>query len=159
THDRCTLGGMLGNNSCGVHSVMSEFHGPGPRTSDHVIELDVLTYDGVRLRARATDAVERARVRALGGRADEIYARLEALIARAPPLVRARYPQMPRRVSGYNLDELLPEHRFHVGRALVGSEATCVMILGAELALMPALPARALAVVGFADIYAAAAAA
>jgi FAD/FMN-containing dehydrogenase len=66
TKDRCTLGGMLGNNSCGVHSMFSEFYGPGPRTSDHVEELDVLTYRGQRLRARATDAVELRRVRDLG---------------------------------------------------------------------------------------------
>jgi FAD/FMN-containing dehydrogenase len=69
THDRCTLGGMLGNNSCGTHSVFSEFYGPGPRTSDHVVELDIVTYDSVRLRTRATDERELHRVRDLGGRA------------------------------------------------------------------------------------------
>jgi FAD/FMN-containing dehydrogenase len=79
TSDRCTLGGMLGNNSCGVHSVFSEFYGPGPRTSDHVIELDVLTYRGQRLRARATDAAELRRVRDLGGEIGAIYDRTLAL--------------------------------------------------------------------------------
>src|SRR3954453_24026801 len=49
THSHCTLGGMLGNNSCGVHSVMAEFYGPGARTSDHVESLDVVTGDGVRM--------------------------------------------------------------------------------------------------------------
>src|SRR5215831_10414255 len=46
THSHCTLGGMLGNNSCGVHSVMAQFYGPGPRTSENVEALDIVTYDG-----------------------------------------------------------------------------------------------------------------
>ena len=159
TQDRCTLGGMLGNNSCGVHSVFSEFYGPGPRTSDHVEELDVLTYRGQRLRAGKTDAIELRRVRDLGGDLATIYDRLLALRDRVAPLVREKFPDMPRRISGYNLPDLLDDHGCHVGRALVGSESTCVMVLGAKLRLMPARPGRALAVLGYPDIYAAAAAA
>ncbi|MEP6861398.1 MAG: FAD-binding and (Fe-S)-binding domain-containing protein [Deltaproteobacteria bacterium] len=159
THDRCTLGGMLGNNSCGVHSVFSEFYGPGPRTSDHVDELDVLTYRGQRLQARATDELELARIIAGGGEIGRIYAELAALRDRYEPQIRTKFPQMPRRVSGYNLPDLLADRGFHVGRALVGSESTCVMILGATLHLMPAKPARALAVLGYPDIFHAAAAA
>ena len=159
TSDRCTLGGMLGNNSCGVHSVFSEFYGPGPRTSDHVEELDVVTYRGQRLRARAADAAELRRVRDLGGELAAIYARMIALRDRVEPLIRARFPDMPRRVSGYNFPDLLEDHGCHVGRALVGSEATCAVILGARLSLMPARPARALAVLAYPDIYTAAAAA
>ena len=159
TSDRCTLGGMLGNNSCGVHSVFSEFYGPGPRTSDHVEELDVLTYRGQRLRAGPTNDVELRRVRDLGGDLATIYDRLRALRDRYEPLIRTRFPVMPRRVSGYNLPDLLDDHGFHVGRALVGSESTCVVILGAKLRLMRARPARALAVLGYPDIYTAAAAA
>jgi len=79
THSHCTLGGMLGNDSCGVHSVFSEFYGPGPRTSDHVEELDVVTYGGERVRARATDELELRRVHSLGGRIAQIYDRLLAL--------------------------------------------------------------------------------
>jgi FAD/FMN-containing dehydrogenase/Fe-S oxidoreductase len=150
THDRCTLGGMLGNDSCGVHSVMSEFYGPGPKTSDHVIDLDVITYDGLRLRAGAGDRRE------LTGRLAVIYDRLLDLRDRYGDLIRERFPKMPRRVSGYNLPALLPENGFHVGRALVGSESTCVTILGATLQLVRARPARAVAVLGFADIYTAA---
>ncbi len=159
THDRCTLGGMLGNNSCGVHSVFAEFYGPGPRTSDHVEELDVLTYRGQRLRAGPTDAIELRRVRDLGGDLATIYDRLRGLRDRYEPLIRAKFPAMPRRISGYNLPDLLDDSGCHVGRALVGSESTCVMILGAKLRLMRAKPARALAVLGYPDIYAAAAAA
>jgi FAD/FMN-containing dehydrogenase/Fe-S oxidoreductase len=159
THDRCTLGGMLGNNSCGVHSVFSEFYGPGPRTDDHVQTLEVLTYRGLRLSAGATAADERRRIIDRGGDLAEIYRGLLALRDRHQDEIRSRFPDMPRRVSGYNLPELLDERGFHLGRALVGSESTCVIVLGATLALMPARPARALALLGYPDIFAAAAAA
>jgi FAD/FMN-containing dehydrogenase/Fe-S oxidoreductase len=152
THDRCTLGGMLGNDSCGTHSVFSEFYGPGPKTSDHVEELDVITYDGLRLRARAGDRPE------LSGRLADIHVRLRDLATRYGDLIRERFPRMPRRVSGYNLPALLPENGFNVARALVGSESTCVTILSATLRLVRARPKRAVAVLGYPDIYAAAAA-
>jgi FAD/FMN-containing dehydrogenase/Fe-S oxidoreductase len=159
TKDRCTLGGMLGNNSCGVHSVYSEFYGPGPRTSDHVVELDVLTYRGQRMCVGATDAVALKAIRERGGAEAEIYARLLQLRERYEPQIRTKFPDMPRRVSGYNLPDLLDDRGFHVGRALVGSEATCVVLLGATLELMTAKPARVVAILGYPDIYRAAAAA
>ncbi|MDE3026162.1 MAG: FAD-binding oxidoreductase, partial [Acidobacteriota bacterium] len=104
THPYCTLGGMLGNNSCGRHSVMSEFRGPGPRVSDHVVELEVITYRGDRLRIG----------RGGTGVPEEIAAELRALVDRYADRIRERYPQIPRRVSGYNLDDLLPEKGFEV---------------------------------------------
>src|SRR3569832_447126 len=159
THDRCTLGGMLGNNSCGVLSVFSEFYGPGPRTSDHVEELEVLTYRGTQLRAAATNDIELSRIIAAGGEPARIYEALRELRDRYEPQIRTTGPDMPRRGSGYNLPDLLPEARFQVGRALVASESTCVMILGAALKLMPAKPCRALAVLGYPDIFQVAAAA
>jgi FAD/FMN-containing dehydrogenase len=58
THDRCTIGGMLGNNSCGVHSVMAQFAGTGARTSDNLESLEILTYDGVRMRVGKTSEEE-----------------------------------------------------------------------------------------------------
>src|SRR5437868_6568353 len=82
----------------------------------------------------------------------QVYERLLALRDRYADLIRTRFPDMPRRVSGYNLPDLLPEHGFHVGRALVGSEATCVAILGATLRLVRAKPPRTLAVLGYPDI-------
>src|SRR5947199_149939 len=75
-----------------------------------------------------------------GGRRGEIYARLKALRDRYADRIRARFPQIPRRVSGYNLDQLLPENGFDVARALVGSEGTCVTILEALLRLVPSPP-------------------
>ncbi len=150
THRWCTLGGMIGNNSCGVHSVMSG------KTDDNIDELDILTYDGVRMRVGATPPeMLEARIRE-GGRPGEIYAGLARIRDRYGDLVRAQFPKIPRRVSGYNLDFLLPENGFNVARALVGSEGTCVTILEATARLVPSPPCRSLLVLGFADIYLAA---
>ncbi|NVB82121.1 MAG: FAD-binding oxidoreductase [Kofleriaceae bacterium] len=153
THNHCTLGGMLGNNSCGVHSVMAEFYGPGPRTSDHVESLEVATYDGLRLTVGATSADELERIIRAGGRRGEIYGALARLRDRYADQIRARFVKIPRRVSGYNLDELLPESGFHVARALVGSEATCVTILAATLTVYPDRPERILVVLGYPDVF------
>src|SRR6185369_16004506 len=97
-----------------------------------------------------------AAIDAAGGPRGEIYRRMKALIDRYAPLVRERFPKIPRRVSGYNLDELLPENGFHVARALVGTEGTCVTVLEATLRLVPWPRARTLLVLGYPDIYAAA---
>ena len=141
THDHCTLGGMIGNNSCGVHSVMTQFHGPGPLTADNVHELEVLTYRG-----------ERFRVGPGGGELPAgMRERLVELRDRYAPLVRERYPKIPRRVSGYNLDRLLPENGFDVAGALVGTESTCVTVLEATVHLVPSPPVRSLVVLGFED--------
>ncbi len=150
THRWCTLGGMIGNNSCGVHSVMSG------KTDDNIDELDVLTYDGVRMRVGATPPETLEALIREGGRIGEIYAGLARIRDRYGDLVRARFPKIPRRVSGYNLDFLLPENGFHVARALVGSEGTCVTILEATARLVPSPPCRSLLVLGFADVYLAA---
>ena len=147
THDHNTLGGMLGNNSCGVHSVMAG------RTADNVEELDIVTYRGLRLKVGRTPPSELRAIIAGGGARGEIYRRLAALRDRYADLIRRNYPKIPRRVSGYNLDELLPENGFNVARALVGSEGTCVTILEATLNLVPSPPERAVAVIGFPSIY------
>jgi FAD/FMN-containing dehydrogenase/Fe-S oxidoreductase len=150
THTHNTLGGMIGNNSCGVHSVM------GGKTSENVEELEILTYDGTRMRVGATSDTELEQIIRDGGRRGEIYAALNALRDKYAELIRARYPKIPRRVSGYNLDELLPENGFHVARALVGSEGTCVTILEATTRLVYSPPARSLLVLGYEDVFCAA---
>jgi FAD/FMN-containing dehydrogenase/Fe-S oxidoreductase len=155
THSHNTLGGMIGNDSCGVHSVMAAFEGDGSRTADNVAELEILTYDGVRMRVGATSDVELEQIIAAGGRKGEIYAKLKALRDKYATQIRARYPRIPRRVSGFNLPFLLPEHGFHVARALVGSEGTCVTVLEATLQLVPNPPARSLVVLGYPDVYSA----
>jgi FAD/FMN-containing dehydrogenase/Fe-S oxidoreductase len=146
THDRCTLGGMIGNNSCGMHSVL------GGRTADNIESLDVLLYDGTRLTVGATEKAELDAIIGGGGRRGEIYAALRALRDRYADQVRRHFPAIPRRVSGYNLDELLPEKGFHIARALVGTEGTCVTVLGAVVRLIASPPHRALVVIGYRNI-------
>src|SRR5207244_8552533 len=102
-----------------------------------------------------TPEEELRRTIAAGGRRGEIYAGLLELRDTSATLIRQRYPKIPRRVSGYNLDELLPEHGFNVARALVGTESTCVTILQAEMMLIARPTARSLLVLGYADVYAA----
>ncbi|MBW4027774.1 MAG: FAD-binding oxidoreductase [Acidobacteria bacterium] len=150
THSRCTIGGMIGNNSCGVHALM------GGKTVSNIRALDVVLYDGTRMTVGATSDEELRAIVASGGRRGQIYQSLLNIRDRYADLVRQRFPRIPRRVSGYNLDELLPEHGFHVARSLVGSEGTCVTIVGAQLDLKPSPPYRRLVALGFADPFLAA---
>lgn len=150
THSRCTLGGMIGNNSCGVHALM------GGKTVDNIESLDILLYDGTRMRVGRTTEEELEAIIAEGGRRGEIYAGLRRLRDTYADLVRQRFPDIPRRVSGYNLDQLLPENGFNVARALVGSEGTCATILEAECELKPSPQHRRLVALGFDDAFIAA---
>ncbi len=150
THSRCTIGGMIGNNSCGVHGLM------GGKTVDNVESLDLLLYDGTRMRVGKTSEVELADKLAEGGRVGAIYRALRSLGDRSAEEVRRRFPPIPRRVSGFNLDELLPENGFHLARALVGSEGTCAIVLGATLKLTASPQFRTLVGLGFEDIFLAA---
>src|SRR5207302_9467783 len=93
THNRCTIGGNIGNNSCGVHSVMAG------KTSENIEELDILTYEGHRVRVGRTSEAELEAIIRGGGPRGEIYAKLRALRDEYAELIRERYPRMPRRVS------------------------------------------------------------
>ncbi len=146
THSRNTIGGMIGNNSCGIHSVLAG------RTSDNIEALEILLYDGTRLKVGATSDDERVRIIAKGGREGEIYRKLTELRDEYADEIRARYPKIPRRVSGFNLDNLLPESDFNVARALVGSEGTCVTVLKAWCNLIPDPKFRSLVAVGCQDV-------
>jgi FAD/FMN-containing dehydrogenase/Fe-S oxidoreductase len=156
THEHCTLAGMIGNDSCGVHSLLSEFDGPGPRTTHNVRELDVLTSDGLRMRVGATNDDQVAGIIAAGGRRAEIYTALRDLRDRYADAIRSRFPRIARRVSGYNLEHLLPERGFDLAKSLVGSEGTCVTILEATVELVPWPAHRATILLGFHDVFAAA---
>ncbi|MBI3478590.1 MAG: FAD-binding protein [Acidobacteria bacterium] len=147
THDRCTLGGMIGNNSCGVHSIMAG------KTDDNIESLEVLTYDGHRMYVGATSDDDFHRIVNEGGRRAGIYSGLKSIADRYGDHVRRQFPNIPRRVSGYNLNQLLPESGFHVARALVGTEGTCATILEASCRLVESPPARVLLVIGWPDIY------
>ena len=150
THAYCTLGGMIGNNSCGVHAPMAG------KTVDNVEALEVVTYDGLRLWVGPTDERRLETIIRAGGRQGELYAGLRDLRDRYAALIRARYPRIPRRVSGYNLEELLPENGFHVARALVGTESTCALTLEATVRLVSSPQYRRLVVLGYPDFYVAA---
>ncbi len=147
SHDRCTIGGMIGNNSCGVHSVMAG------KTDDNIEELEILTYDGLRMKVGATSSDDLERIIHEGGRCGDIYAKLKRISAAHGDLIRQRFPNIPRRVSGYNLNYLLPENGFQVARALVGSEGTCATILEATCRLVESPPERVLLVVAWPDVY------
>ncbi|GHB06529.1 MULTISPECIES: FAD-binding and (Fe-S)-binding domain-containing protein [Streptomyces] len=139
THSRCTLGGMIGNNSCGSHSVA------WGTTADNVRELSVVTARGERLRLGRNWAGAPGGLREL----------VEGELAR----LRTGFPQLPRRISGYALDALLPERGADVARSFCGSEGTLALLTEAVVDLVQAPAARALAVLGYADESAAAEAA
>ena len=150
THSRCTVGGMIGNNACGSHSVA------WGKTVDNVRGLTVVTYDGTQLTAGPTTPEEAAARAQQPGEAGRIYRRLAGLASTHADLVRAQTPRLTRRVSGYNLDQLLPENGFNLARALTGTEGSCVTVLEATVGLVPVPAARALTVAGFADAFVAA---
>jgi len=147
SHNRCTIGGMIGNNSCGTHSLL------GGKTVDNVEELRILLYDGTQMTVGATSQGELQAITAQGGRRAEIYSALRAIGDDYADLVRARFPKIPRRVSGYNLDELLPENEFNVARALVGTEGTCAIVLEAKLKLIHSPQDRVLVGLGYDDAF------
>jgi FAD/FMN-containing dehydrogenase/Fe-S oxidoreductase len=150
THSRCTLGGMIANNSCGAHSVMAG------KTVENVDALEIVTYDGARFWVGPTTEDEIDAIVAAGGRRGEIYRRLRELRDRYAERIRGEFPQIKRRVSGYNLDQLLPENGFNVARALVGTEGTCAVTLQAKVRLVHSPACRVLLVLGFTDIFTAA---
>jgi Fe-S oxidoreductase/FAD/FMN-containing dehydrogenase len=141
---------MIGNNSCGAHSAA---YG---KTVDNLFNLDLLLYDGTRLTLGTGGEAEYANGIAQGGRVASLYTKLREIAERYGDLVRARYPKIPRRESGYNLDQLLPENGFNTARAIVGSEGTLGLVLKAALRLVPIPRRTALVVMGFDDVYSAA---
>ncbi|WP_433756834.1 FAD-binding and (Fe-S)-binding domain-containing protein [Nocardia sp. CA-135398] len=137
THVSCTIGGMIGNNSCGS---TAQAYG---KMVDSVRRLEILTYDGLRGWVGADSPDE----------FPELLDGLRRIRDEYAPDIRAHYPDIPRRVSGYNLDSLLPEHGFDLAKLLVGSESTLVTVLRAEIELVQRPKAVALTVLGYPDIY------
>jgi FAD/FMN-containing dehydrogenase/Fe-S oxidoreductase len=149
THNHCTFGGMLGNNSCGAHAQM------GGKAVDNTYAMDVLLYDGTQMTVGEMDDNKLEEEIRRGGRTGEIYSRLKSLRTRYADLIKKNYPNIPRRVSGYNLDQLLPgeDGKFNIARALVGSESTLVTILEAKVRLIYSYPKRVLLVLGYPNVY------
>jgi FAD/FMN-containing dehydrogenase/Fe-S oxidoreductase len=149
TKDRCTIGGMIGNNSCGAHSAA---YG---KTVDNLDSMEVLLYNGTRLKLGPTTEAEHQSVEADKQRR-KLYAKLRDLRDRYASDVRSGFPRLPRRVSGYNLDELLPENGFNLAKALVGSEGTLATTLSATVRAVPRPKKLVMVVLGFEDVFLAA---
>jgi FAD/FMN-containing dehydrogenase/Fe-S oxidoreductase len=150
THAQCTLAGMIGNNSCGA---TAQRYG---KTVDNVRSLEVLTYDGLRIWAGVCTEDDLAAVIAEEGPRGQLYARLRQVRDTHREEILQRFPEIPRRVSGYNLDSLIGKDSFNVAGLVVGSEGTLATVLHAELDLVPVVPATAMVVLGYPDITAAA---
>jgi FAD/FMN-containing dehydrogenase/Fe-S oxidoreductase len=150
THAWCTIGGMIGNNACGSHALFAG------KTVDNVDRLRVVLYGGDTIDVGSFDEAALAEAIDRGDRLSGVLAGLRRISDGHAALVRARFPSIPRRVSGYNLDELLPEHGFNVARALVGTESTCGIVTEATLSLTVSPRHRRLVVVGYPDLFAAA---
>ncbi|WP_030604361.1 FAD-binding and (Fe-S)-binding domain-containing protein [Streptomyces fulvoviolaceus] len=150
THSRCTLGGMIGNNACGSHSLA------WGRTADNVLELEVVTYRGTVVRLGEMTQSEIDEAIAADDDRGQLIASLHRLAQNNLEALRTKLGRFPRQVSGYALEHLLPERRFNLARALVGSEGTLAVVLSATVRLISPPPARALVVLGFQDSGAAA---
>ncbi|WP_308169837.1 FAD-linked oxidase C-terminal domain-containing protein [Acrocarpospora catenulata] len=145
THSRCTIGGMIGNNACGSHSFA------WGRTAENVVELEVVTYRGTVMTVGEMTREEIDQAIAEGGERGALIGRLHELAQADLELLRTRLGRFPRQVSGYALEQLLPENRFNLARALVGAEGTCAVVLSAKLRLVLAPQDRSLVVFGFTD--------
>ena len=156
SRSRATIGGMIGNDACGNHSVR------WGRTSAHVESLDIVLPDGCLLRA---DAGSVTAVDQPGAPADahaiehaaRLTTQLTDLVQTNLAEIRTELGRIQRQVSGYHLDELLPERGFHVARALAGSEGTCALTVATTLTLVERPTHTTLLVLGYDDIVDAAA--
>lgn len=150
THAWCTLGGMIGNNSCGTHALYAG------KTVDNVERLKVVTAEGDALWVgEYDDKAYREAVRA-GGTLARLLGGLRETGRRYAQQVQAEFPDIPRRVSGYNLDQILPGAPLHLAKLLVGSESTLALTVEAELNLATSPAHRHLVVLGYPDIFLAA---
>ncbi|MEU4463977.1 FAD-binding and (Fe-S)-binding domain-containing protein [Streptomyces sp. NPDC024017] len=144
SHSRCTLGGMIGNDACGNRSVRDG------RTSGHVVALEIVTADGVR--AVADHAGLHALDPADAGAVARLEADLKRLVGEHLALIRTELGRIPRQVSGYQLQHLLPENGFDLARALVGTEGTCAVVTAATVRLVATAQASTLLTLGYGDV-------
>ncbi len=150
THAWCTLGGMIGNNSCGTHALYAG------KTVDNVSRLRIVTAEGEDVWVGEYDDAAYAEAVAEGGTVARILGGLRETGRRYAEEVRQRFPDIPRRVSGYNLDQIVPGRPLHLARLLVGSESTLALTVEAELELATSPRHRHLVVLGYPDIFVAA---
>ncbi|WP_405065764.1 FAD-binding protein [Kribbella sp. NBC_01510] len=140
---RATLGGMIANNACGAHSVA------WGTTADNLQSLDVVLADGARMTVGSTG--DRAECAARLGREGEVHRALQALVDRNELLIRRRFGQFSRQISGYALQRLLPEYGYNVAALLSGSEGGLAATLRATVRLSELPKAKVLCVLGFGD--------
>ncbi|KRV50051.1 dimethylmenaquinone methyltransferase [Wenjunlia vitaminophila] len=145
THSRCTLGGMIGNNACGAHSVA------WGTTADNLETVRVLGPDGLHVELAAAGRAGLDALARRPGREGELFSGVRELVEGNLALLRTGFPTLPRRISGYPLDQLLPEHGSHLARAFAGSEGTLGVVTEATVRLVPAPAATALVVLGYPD--------
>ena len=145
TSNRGNVGGALGNNSCGAHSLV------WGKTVDNVVDLDVILSSGDAAHFGPLDGEQLEAKMRLEGREGEIYRRLLAIGEANREEILARYPKIQRRVSGYNLDELVGGG-FNMARFVVGSEGTLVTVTEAKLRIVPSPKMKALVVLHFNEL-------
>ena len=148
TSSRATIGGMVGNNSAGTHSVI---YG---KTIDHVLELDLILSDGTRIAAGELDepaVKQKCEQRDLEGQA---YREVIRLARENAEEIERRYPKILRRVGGYNLDEFIKKQPFSLARMVIGSEGTLATVVGAKLKVIPLPRAKVLGIAQFGDLIA-----
>jgi FAD/FMN-containing dehydrogenase/Fe-S oxidoreductase len=161
TSDRATIGGMIGNNSAGARSLR---YG---KTVDHVRAVEVVLADGTAARLGPVPDGELARICARADAIGAVHRAVRDVVAEHGPAIRARFPRILRRVSGYNLDEFVPglpirpsgwrdePWQFNLARLIVGSEGTLAVVPAAEIKLVPLPAAQGLVVLSFVTIPAA----
>ncbi|MCY3773825.1 MAG: anaerobic glycerol-3-phosphate dehydrogenase subunit C [Gemmatimonadetes bacterium] len=144
--NRANVGGMIGNNSCGSHSII---YG---KTIDHVLELDVVLSDGTRTVFKPVGDREYGEKAALGGLEGRIYREIRRIAHENRDEIEARYPRIMRRVGGYNLDEFIGEGPFDPCKMIVGSEGTLAAVTEARVNLVPLPAHKALSICHFSDL-------
>lgn len=146
TIDRANIGGMIGNNSAGSRSIR---YG---KTVDNVVGMDVVLTDGSATRLEALDSSELRRKETLPTREGEIYRAVNRIVSENAEEIVRRFPKVFRRVSGYNLDALLPPSELNLSKLIVGSEGTLATVTEATLSIVPLSASRGLAVLEFESV-------
>jgi FAD/FMN-containing dehydrogenase/Fe-S oxidoreductase len=146
TSDRANIGGMIGNNSAGARSIK---YG---KTVDHVLELEALLSDARTAHFGPVAVADYPQKLRLVGREGEAYRAVHTIVRDCEEQIRTRFPKILRRVSGYNLDSVLPPGPPNLARLIVGSEGTLAVVASAKLNVVPLPKHRGLSVLEFGEL-------
>ena len=147
TANRACVGGGIGNNTCGAHSVI---YG---KTLDHIMELDVVLSDASQAHFRPLESHELEAKLSGAGLESDIYRGVHRIARERLSEIEARYPRIMRRVSGYNLDDFTGDGPANLSRMVVGSEGTLCMVTEAKINLVPRPTMTSLSVLHFQDLF------